>query len=932
MSAATNYTLPQTLVHQRITPQVRVSVEDLQSVIVGPNFALRRYGVAEEKVQIGIGQYKSGQELSSGWPGRPVGATVDLDWATVFADKAYFRYWSSIGTINLVTGTRNQIRSDDTIWADYGKHEITDNLPPRGVKEGDGVRVIVPAASVDVLTQVVGFEHDEIQAQVKPVEVVDTNKPDSPAAATAEYSFGGTGKAPQIDVGTVTYDPSSLGLAEDVYTVTCIAGPDSSDPDPDSTVLFRIDSASGKDNVASVGLTGGGFDTLAVGTMGISVTFTKPDADEEFSVDQTYIVRAAAAFSQPTVTSGGTYAGSYDTTYIVRVTKGGLIGDATNPPVIEIAADNGVDRGLPYNVTAGAVLIGSYGTTITFSGTSLATGDQYLIPVVARQSGALHTLILAHSLPVEVTDAMPIQIELMAVKDGVELDENRRNEPPLKNFKKEAAKITVNPTVTYYDPEFVDRQGEQIRMHLYTGEIFAQYRAILQTYSHAVHEIRPEAANGLSSVLGEISPDNPLAFGVWMALQNAAVENGVSVLYCAVQSNDLAGYRTALGKLTGRVGAYGLVPLTQDPLVHAEFRQHVNSMSLAENGRWRVCWLNSENPEQLGVFVGPDADPFMASIYEDPSDHGEIKTLECEAGQFITKGVRAGDIVRYNYRSDGFDDTWTWDENVVDRVISENVLKLYNAADRETVTPVKIEIHRNLSSREMAEAYAKISGSFYDRRVRHIWPALATIQGAEVPGYFLCCGLAALRASVSPQQGLTNQQLNGVDSVAWSTDYMEAEDLNVMAASGTWIVTQNPSTGLVYTRHQLTTGQYGSLDEQEDSLVTNMDSVSYQLLRAFEFYTGKINLTQMSLSQLKAELILVMSTMQTALDPMLGPQVVDWVLVRFEKHPYFRGRAIAEINFTGPEPFNNFDLYLVTGTGSVSSESNVTLTDANPIG
>ena len=921
MSASTNYTLPQTLVYQRITPQVRVSVEDLQSVVIGPNFALRRYDVASEKSQIRIGEYKTGAELAAIWPGRPVGATVDQDWVKLYADDAYFRYWASVGALNLVAGTRNQIRSADTVWAKYGKWDITDNLPPRGVKEGDGVRVIVPAANVNMITQVVGFENEVVNAEVKAAEVVDTNKPDSPAAAAADYSFGGAGVAPEVEVKTVTYDPSALGIIEDTYTITCLTGPDSSDPAPDSTVTFRIDSASGKDNVASVSLTGSAFDELVVGTKGITLKFTKPEGTEEFAVDQTYSVRASAAFTQPAVTSGGTYNGSYDTTYIVRVTKGGVIGSTTNAPIVEITANNGVDRGTPYTVGTNAVAIGSYGTTIKFTGTSLTTGDQYLIPVVAKQAGALQTIILAHSLPTTVDETMPVQIELMAVVDGAVITPNRTGEPPLKNYKTDEAKITVNPTVTYFDSEFVDRQGEEIRLVLVQGNMYAQYRALLTTYAYAVHEFRPEAASTIATVLGEVSSANPLALGVWMALQNAATDNGVGVLYCAVPTNDIAGYRAVLGRLTGRVGAYGICPLTQDPLIHAEVRQHVESMSTPENGRWRVCWLNSENPETQMVVGGTTADPVMASIYEDPADHGEIKTLECTDGQFLTKGVRAGDIVRFNYRSDGFDDTWAWDEGIVDRVISQDVLKLYRGVAQETVIPIKFEIWRNLESREMAQAYANISSKYYNRRVRHIWPAIATIASEEVPGYYLCCGLAAQRASVAPQQGLTNMPLNGVDAVPWSINNMTAEDLNVMAAAGTWIVTASADGGTVFTRHQLTTAQYGSLDESEDSLVTNMDSVSYQLLRAFENYTGKINLTQMSLLQLKAELILVMGVMQTSSDPMIGPQVVDWELVRFEKHPYFRGRAIAEINFTGPEPFNNFDLYLVTGTGTVSTTS-----------
>jgi hypothetical protein len=165
---------------------------------------------------------------------------------------------------------------------------------------------------------------------------------------------------------------------------------------------------------------------------------------------------------------------------------------------------------------------------------------------------------------------------------------------------------------------------------------------------------------------------------------------------------------------------------------------------------------------------------------------------------------------------------------------------------------------------------------------------------------------------VAPQQGLTNLELRVIDAVPYTTDRMNGEQLNIMAAAGTWIVTQNPATGTIYTRHQLTTGQYGNLNESEDSLVTNLDSVSYRYLRFFEPYTGRVNVTDEAISQLKSDWNAVTQLLQSTTDPMLGPQLAEAEIVSFDRHPLFPDRILVVQRCHGPYPFNNFDVYLVS--------------------
>jgi hypothetical protein len=907
MSASTlvGYTLPQTLVHQQVTQQVRNTIADLQPVIIGPQFDLKRYDNPDEKRQIGVGRYTGGTAATYPWPARPVGGIPDQEWTKVFVDDAYLRYWTSVNQLNLVANTRNHITDPTTVWTSYDEWAQSAALPARGVKVGDGIRVRVPAANVDLLTQIIDFVHDRVDAEVDPVEAYSGNKASAPASGVATYEFGPTGVTPPVGtVDAAAYTGLADKLYGDVYSVSCIVGPSGSDNTP---VRFLVTSTAGDNSGTSVALTGTGDNEVELGDRGAILAFDLTDA--AFAVGQTWKVSISSAYTPPTVTSGGAYTGAYDSTYILTVVRSGVIGGAV-PPQFEITVDNGADRGLPTFIGADPITLGSYGVTVTFAGTTVAEGDQYFIHVSPEQAGPIHTIVLAHSLPADVTTVMPIQIELMMRKDIV-LDPNRRGEPPLKNYIITDTGVLLGDILTHFDPELVDDNGTQLRLEIVRGDVYIQYRSLLLQNSYAVQEFFPENITSLESVVGEVTRDNPIALGLSMALQNSAVDASVGVLYITLQSNDYAGYAKAVDMLVGRVGAYGLTPLTQDPRVHDLVVAHVRAMSTAENGRWRVCWLNSASNDTLGIVTGTESEPVMATLEAAPEDNGDILTVRWEDGRFITDGVRSGDFLRVNYRSDGFDDVWSWDEYVIDRVISEDSVKLYRSADRETAIPIKIEVWRQLTSREQAETYGKTSAQFADRRVRHIWPPKAIINGGEVEGYYLCALLAGRRASALPQQGLTNLPLYGVDSVPMTTELMNGEDLNLMASLGTWIITQNPATGVIYTRHQLTTGEYGNLNECEDSLVTNLDSVSYQYLRAFESYIGRVNVTDASISQLKAEWLLVTQQMQVAQVPMLGPQLVTVELISFAQHPLLPDRVLATAKCSGPQPFNNFDLFLV---------------------
>lgn len=70
-----------------------------------------------------------------------------------------------------------------------------------------------------------------------------------------------------------------------------------------------------------------------------------------------------------------------------------------------------------------------------------------------------------------------------------------------------------------------------------------------------------------------------------------------------------------------------------------------------------------------------------------------------------------------------------------------------------------------------------------------------------------------------------------------TTRYFDADQLNALAAAGIWIVTQDPNTGKIYTRHALTTDMT-DVNTREQMVTKNVDSISYVYLRQMAPFIG----------------------------------------------------------------------------------------------
>lgn len=492
-----------------------------------------------------------------------------------------------------------------------------------------------------------------------------------------------------------------------------------------------------------------------------------------------------------------------------------------------------------------------------------------------------------------------------------------------------------------------------------SADLYVQYRALRLDSTGNISSV--ESAALVESLLGAVVPDNPLAFGVYMAALNSGDR---VVYYLGVPSDDLSGYNTALGKATLTSDAYVICPTTRDKTVVQAVKSHVNEMSTSENKLWRIGVVSMDIPTEDMVYdksANPSGQDFVAafssvasldpqnsaetpefrvmtfwegvSAGEDPSDNGRPSTVTRCLAQ-----VEAGDKVRvYTGNSkDTWDDTPGYTVYTVAKVLDNASVLLtepldidssdddyrhtsVNAGDADDDSyldqVLKVELYRVLDAAQQVEQIARQSSQLATRRMYNVFPGVASNAGTVFTGEFLACAVGGLVSSVLPQQPLTNIEINGVDDVPVTYQTYTRTQLNTIAAGGTFIVMQDLPGSKVYVRHQISTDYTSNnLLKAELSVTKNLDSISYYFAEVFAPYIGKYNITPELIMVLESKLSSGLSSLEADTGAGLyGPQIIaDGTEILYVRQDAVnKDHVKARVRLNLPVPFNYFDLDLV---------------------
>lgn len=908
------YTKPRIEIQEDFQAVPAFTAQPLAAFIIGPQYQLARYGVASEKASTVVvnpdntsgNSYISGSDVTYPYPTQASNSVVDQDYIQVYFDKVSAQYFplASLGTasnvVAKVTNYPNRINSSAVVFKTANGTNRSSVFSNRDVTIGDIV-VVNDGGSNSLTTSVTGLVADIVASTIGSVTNAGTNATNASQVIGAATKGGTYASITVSELGSSYQGHPDLGIVSDTLTATVTTAGDL------TTARFSVSSAKGAFTTATNVALASKILNLDVSTpLGLSndvqLDFTGSTA---FSVGQYITVAVTAAVTQVTPTTSGTYTGSKNLTYTGTIVRGGPAYTGSNASTcaqIKFTSTD-TDTSGPTNVVIGPIGAGSYGSVVSFgsavSNGMFVLGDSYIFTATAATNGAVHTLALKDNLTAGLLSAGTLYVQLYESLSDVHIS-SLTLPGNITNWVSAANNITINSGITVTDTSLVATDLTLAALPVTAAKVYVQYRALLKVNSTAINSIADPAL--VSTVLGPVTPDNPLAQGVYNAALNAG---GVAVYYAGVPTNDLAGYNSILSiaKKTSKV--YGLTPLTYDASVQAAVRSNVTASSNPLQAQWRVIWQANPIIKTAGLYLLNGSSSWLATVSDDPLTVGTQYKLFTVAGATFLSGnlVRSGDVVRYNFETNS-DGSISYDTFVVSEVRSETTLVTETANPIAVSAAKKIEIWRVYTIQEQADNFTAVAGSVNDRRVRVVLAGTFKSGGVSMDGYYAAACLAGLRSGVAPQEPLTNVQIAGIDDLSDVLAFSETQ-LDEIAGSGVWVVTQDAVGAVAYSRHQLTTDM-SSTKTAEDSFTSNVDSVAYALQSELEPFVGKYNISPESMAVIQDTINAELRYRQTnTYTPRGGYQLLAGTgITSFAQNSTFKDRLDIAISLNVPYPFN----------------------------
>lgn len=924
------YIVPRVLINQEFSQQPIFGDQPLAALIIGPQYELFRHSETDEKALTAVTHptdtslsnvYQADEDVTYVFPNKTAGTHVDAGFTKVYAEKAQVEYYPN-PAVTPTDGAIVRVAYPDVSGSYYPNRFQTGTLvlktsdasdrsadfSERDVKAGD-IIVLEDEDGVEATVKVKAVRATKTSSSIGTV----TNDSSNGTTTTEDYNdavvWVGSGSAPAdapANTSTNYNGHAALGIIADTFTIECTLG------GALDVAEFSITSSAGAFAVKT-GQVLNGSDVLVIDNTDladIKIDFT--DATLPVTGDKwTLSVDAAVTplVNASTIVKSGTFTGTEDTIYTLTVVRGGPLYTGSNSDTcarIAITSD-GLDSSPTVNVASStAFKVGSYGVLATISGVpivgGLVLGDRYLIPATASVDSDIKIIESYEALPATLlADSKDWEIQSMRYTADFEIPSVIDADNDLFNWEQdvEAETITINSGITTTNASIVDG-NVLVDLNVKYAKLYVEHRDLVITNSVAIGSVT--STDEVEAVLGKIDPANPAAVGVYLAALNAG---GVPTYYATVASDDLSGYNGALALAKKSEDYYGLVPLTFDATIKDTVAGHIAALSTAESAKWRVGWFGVDRIASTLLYdLDTNGLSWKGTVIDDPLTSGtQYKLLTVAGASFLSDGVRPTDQVLLNFRTNSLGLT-EYDTYVVDEVRTETTLTLTTPLASPINSAKKIQIKRINTRDEEIDLIAASGSGYNNRRIRAVFPANAKDGTTTYPGYFVAAALAGLRASVVPHQGLTNSELLGFNDLEEVVTTFSETQLNRLADSGFFIVTQEARGATAYVRHQLTT-DHSSLNAAEDSITTNVDSISYGLHRAIKPFIGTHNIHEKSLVVIRNAIDAELNYRATSTFTLrAGNQLNSYKIVKFEQSATFKDRIVCDIKLEVPYPVN----------------------------
>ena len=422
--------------------------------------------------------------------------------------------------------------------------------------------------------------------------------------------------------------------------------------------------------------------------------------------------------------------------------------------------------------------------------------------------------------------------------------------------------------------------------------VYVGYKALRKDVSAAA--VSPEmltfnSADEVESLIGPVTPENPLAFGLAKAFLNRTNVNisamGLGEVTADAPNGTVDAYAQALDFLRKKE-VYALAPLTQDAEVTKLFNLHVTDMSAAVQGKERIAFVNEALPTEKvstlvisgsmtitdiggGKFELEFADETLnVSTAIDGKLNADGNALSGAAGTDYTPddGVyldRAGDAFKWlvtkvvsatvvridtpNIYIPGFGPGSGGNDDNYFRTTAADLDDF--EVDGETcsilVRQAAVKTSTTAGRLAVCETMAEITGGatgYQNRRLFYTQPEKVGTDSAGteivVPGYYLCAAQAAMVAQLPAQQPHTNLPMVGFTRPIGSSDLFSEDEMATAAAGGVFWILQDAPGGPLACRHQLST-DLSSIKSQELSITKAIDIYAKAIRAATKRMIGR---------------------------------------------------------------------------------------------
>jgi len=436
----------------------------------------------------------------------------------------------------------------------------------------------------------------------------------------------------------------------------------------------------------------------------------------------------------------------------------------------------------------------------------------------------------------------------------------------------------------------------------YAGNVLLSY--VADRADHVQDFITISSANDFSQHFedSDVIPSNPLPYAIMIAMANGTP--GLTIRALIVEDDTLLSHNAALSYMGLKDNIWGLVPLTQRPEILQAYAQHVTTASQPLEKKERVVFISHKLITKDTVGLRPMTGPEVFDTSSTGFTTAGTDVFKDNSINFNTSAVQVGDFI--NILSGPLTGAYP-----IDQIVNDNTVSL-TLTINSAMVGVEYEVVSNFFDRsEIAENVQQRSMSYMNRRVIALWPHEVDVPDAAgngieaVPSYYVGAAYAALAASLPPQTPFSRMPVAGFLGLRFSNDYFTDEELDGIAAGGTWIMVQNGEGANLECRHQLTTDTT-TIERREWNITKDIDYIAKTWRQTLTPLTGRNLITSNFMTVLQ-------TYAQTLIDVAIkGGQLLNGsVLQSVVQNPNASDTIDFNFILNPPRPANTFNLYLV---------------------